>query len=254
MQIIDTHCHLDFPQLSSNLAKTLADCATHGVKKLVVPAVGKQNWQQVKQLGIKLPNVYPAFGMHPVFEHQNADLSLLEDYLRLPSCIAIGEFGLDFAHSKTCQQQQLELFNAQLELAASYDLPVILHVYKAHDVAIQALRHRQLNKAGIVHAFSGSEQQARQYIELGYKLGFGGTITYSRAKKKHRLLQNLPLSAIVLETDAPDMPPCFVKKGEPNTPANAYFILQAMAKLLQLPTADLAQKLNHNAKHILAIN
>lgn len=256
MNIIDTHCHLDFPVLSDELESTLQHARLHQVTRFIVPAVNIENWSRVAQLAENHPEIAPAYGLHPLFTHQMEDVERLNDWLLNHSCVALGEFGLDFFDARSASEQSIQqhFFESQLDLAVRYQKPVILHVRKAHDAVLKALRRRNLSCAGVIHAFSGSEQQARQYIDLGFKLGFGGAITYERANKKRALLSALPLSAIVLETDAPDMPPSFLKPNEPNSPASAYGIAEIMAQHLTMPLDELIVQLNRNADAIFNLN
>ena len=136
---------------------------------------------------------------------------------------------MDFYHAEHDKESQINLFEQQLELAVSFDLPVILHVRKAHDVVLQLLKKHRV-RGGIVHAFSGSEQQAQHYIKLGFLLGIGGTITYEKATRVRRLFSNLPLSAIALETDAPDMP-LHGQAGQRNSPLSLVHIVSSLATL-----------------------
>jgi TatD DNase family protein len=182
--------------------------------------VSYDNWQNVIALSQSHEHIYGAFGLHPCFmnKHEMTHLEQLDKMLKTTPTVAVGEFGLDaFVHNADLDIQ-MPYFDAQLQMAKSHSLPVILHVRKAHDQVLKALRGMNLHKGGVIHAFSGSEQQAYQYIDLGMKLGFGGAMTYDRAKKLRHLASTLPLDSIVLETDSPDMLPAFVPKERHNSP------------------------------------
>ncbi|MFT4925273.1 MAG: TatD DNase family protein [Phenylobacterium sp.] len=220
MTFIDSHCHLDFACFDADREAVISS-----VTAAIVPAVGADNWSAVLALASNHPNVYPALGIHPCFIPTEQDVTPLIDQLTAlitsnrSNIVAIGECGLDFVHANDEAQRQLQLvyFTAQLQLAKQFALPVILHHRKSHDIILRSLRQRQLAQGGVIHAFSGSYQQAMQYIDLGFKLGIGGTITYDRAIKTRQVIARVPLEALVLETDAPDMP-IYGRQGERNSP------------------------------------
>ena len=208
MRLIDSHCHLDFGDFDRDREALLARCYRQGIDRFVVPGVTAETWPRLMALVGSLPGVYGALGMHPMFleQHQNEHLILLRQLLGEWPAVAVGEIGLDFYHGKQDAVRQCELFEAQLEIAKQFQLPVILHVRKAHDQTLAILRRTEVC-GGVVHAFSGSLQQAKQYQQLGFLLGVGGAITHSRATRLRRTLAELPLELLVLESDAPDMLP-----------------------------------------------
>lgn len=252
---IDTHCHLD---AFGDRAPAVRQAAREqGVALCVLPAVHAGNFSAVRTLAHRTGDAY-ALGIHPLYVPQatEADLLTLERELEAhrddPRLVAVGEIGLDFFVPALCTEamrsRQLHFYTAQLALAHRFDLPVLLHVRKSADQLLKPLRqlHRQGKPVrGIAHAFNGSLQQAQQFIALGFRLGFGGACTYSRARHLHRLLHQLPRDAIVLETDAPDMPPAWLYTPEaqrrtgtqasPNTPAQLPRIATSIAALLELP-------------------
>lgn len=231
--MIDTHCHLDFKVLAQQ-TDLLAQCQALGVKRMVVPGVRAAGWSGL--LSMQEPNVAVALGLHPLFlaHHQEQDLTLLAQLLQTyPNVCAVGEIGLDLWHKDADLTRQSHFFEAQLHLAQTFDKPVLLHVRKAYDVVLKQLRRMKLAKAGIVHAFSGSLQQAEQYLGLGYKLGIGGAVTYPRAQKLRRLLTQLPHDSWVLETDAPDMAPVFAT-DKLNSPLYLPQIAQIQADIIGL--------------------
>ncbi|PIE24996.1 MAG: DNAase [Neptuniibacter caesariensis] len=243
MQFVDTHCHIDFPVYDGSRDAVISEAAIAGVHAIVVPAVTAESWKRLLQITSDqyASQLYPALGLHPCFmqQHKPEDLARLEELLSGEAVCAVGEIGLDLFISDPDFDTQLFFFKAQLELAARYELPVLLHVRKAHDLVLKELRQARLQRGGIVHAFSGSLQQAQQYISLGFKLGIGGTITYSRAKKLRAIVQTLEMSNLVLETDAPDMP-LAAYRGLPNRPARIREIAAVVAGLKGVPIAELA--------------
>ena len=227
---IDTHCHLDAPEFGDILPDIVSRAVSQGVQAILLPTVQASDWGQAKylanQYSKQIPGLVYTLGIHPLYikQAQESDLDLLknqiEQSLSDPRFVGIGEIGLDYFVEDLDPQRQEHFFHAQLDLAEQFQLPVILHVRRSQDAILKALRKRKV-PSGIAHAFNGSHQQAEQFIELDFKLGFGGAATYDRALQIHRLLKDLPLDCIVTETDAPDIPPAWLKEegGTFNEPA-----------------------------------
>jgi len=254
MEIMDSHCHLDVADFDADRQTVLADCRAQGVSRIVVPGIVASGWDNLLQVCRQHKGLYPALGLHPVYldEHGADDLKMLQQRLvDAPDVVAVGEIGLDFFLPDLDRQRQIELFEAQLTIANTAELPVILHVRKAHDQVISILK-RFRPKGGIVHAFNGSLEQAQQYIGLGFKLGFGGMITYERSSKLRSLAKQLPLESLVLETDAPDMSgePC---RGQRNSPQYLPQYLAALAEVRDEPAEHVAAVTTQNAMAVLAI-
>ncbi|WP_415889332.1 TatD family hydrolase [Neptuniibacter sp. SY11_33] len=254
MQFIDSHCHLDFSEFDLSRKELLLQARAVGVGDIVVPGVIADAWQGLLSLIESDHNLHAALGLHPCFmeKHTQVDLERLETLLATERVCAVGEIGLDLFIPEANLDQQLLYLNDQLALAKQFDLPVLLHVRKAHDQMLKQLRLIQLERGGIVHAFSGSEQQARQYLDLGFKLGIGGTVTYERAKKVRRLVQELPLESFVLETDSPDMPLAGYQ-GEINQPAKVYEIAKVIAELRQIAVEEVATITTQQAQNLLRL-
>ena len=254
MELVDTHCHLDVADFDIDREEIIRRCAAAGINKIVVPAIEESGWSKQITLCQKHPGLYPALGLHPVFidRHQDAHLALLEKQIKASQPVAVGEIGLDFYLKDLDKARQLSFFESQLQIAKASDLPVLLHVRKAHDQTITLLK-KVCVKGGIAHAFNGSAQQAQQYIELGFKLGFGGTMTYAGSKKIHELATTLPLESIVLETDAPDMV-VEQHRGERNSPEYLLHSLKALANLRHMSEADVALQTSSNAQAVLGFN
>ena len=251
MNIIDTHCHLDVTDFDHDREQVLKNCRDKGISKIIVPAIEAKSWNKVLDLCKAEQGLYPALGLHPVFiqHHHSKNLIQLEQLLETTSPVAIGEVGLDFYIKELDQQQQLELFEAQLVIAKNHSLPVILHVRKAHDQVLKLLKNMKL-KGGFCHAFNGSYQQAEQYLELGFKLGFGGTLTYENSTKIHKLAKTLPLEAIVLETDAPDMV-VESHRGQRNSPEYILESLTALASIRNEDIETIAEQTTKNANDVI---
>lgn len=245
MQLIDTHTHLDFEMFDDDRAQVIARARNAGVERIVVLGVHAANWQRVWQLACDEPAVHAALGLHPVFleEHQDAHVQQLRDWLeRLrgePKLCAVGEIGLDYYIDNPDIERQQRLLEAQLALAADFSLPVLLHVRRAHAPMIATLKRYKLERSGVIHAFSGSWEEAREYLRLGFRLGLGGAGTWPQAQRMHRVLRQLPLEAIVLETDAPDIPPAG-HAGERNSPELLPEICRRLADLKGIDAHALA--------------
>lgn len=254
MQFIDTHCHLDFSVFDKDRSAVLLQAKSAGVTDFIIPGVTAEGWQQLMQLSASTEGMHPALGLHPCFmqQHSQEHIEKLAGLLGTEKVCAVGEIGLDLFIGGADIEQQLSFLRPQLQLAKLHTLPVILHVRKAHDQMLKELRHINLESGGVVHAFSGSEQQAVQYLKLGFKLGIGGTITYERARKLHRIVRDNPLSSFVLETDSPDMPLAGYK-GEKNVPGRVAEVAEAVAHLKGVSIEQVAEETTFSALQLFKI-
>jgi TatD DNase family protein len=293
---IDTHAHLDAPELlargnvgvdepAAGTPKATAGQAVQqaaravGVGLSVIPAVAAFNFDAVRQLAHAQGDAY-ALGLHPLYLQDRtepqvaADLALLDEHLTRhrddPRLVAVGEIGLDFFVPALCtpamRQRQAQVYRAQLKLARRHGLPVLLHVRRSADELLKHLRDVWRNapggqpapgQAGIAHAFNGSDVQAQAFVSLGFKLGFGGTVTFDTSRQIRRLAAELPATVPVMETDAPDIPPQWLyataaqrQAGQPqgvNTPAELPRIGAVVAGLRGVPVADWAAQTTTNA-------
>jgi TatD DNase family protein len=252
MTFIDTHCHLDAAEFNGEQNTIVREAQAAGVTTLVLPAIERANFAAVQALSIQFPNCAPAYGIHPMYvDHAApADLNVLRNFLAQPDTVAAGEIGLDFFVEGYDQKMQEYYFAEQLKLAREFDLPVLLHIRRAQDIVLKHLRLHKV-RGGIAHAFNGSAQQAAEFIKLGFKLGFGGAMTYSRATRLRELAATLPLDSIVLETDAPDIPPDFLPPGSPNKPEYLPRIAQTLAELRGMPLEEVARATTANALSVL---
>lgn len=222
---IDTHCHLDAPEFDADRAAVVARARAAGVSQMVLPAVGAFDFETVRTLAHQHGFAY-ALGIHPLYVMQagEQDLALLAELLERhrddPRLVAVGEIGLDFFVPGLDAARQDFFYTAQLKLAQRFELPVILHVRRSADLLLRGLRRFNVS-GGIAHAFNGSHQQAQALVALGFRLGFGGTLTYERSQQIRRLAAELPAEALVLETDAPDIPPHWLYKTAEQREAGA---------------------------------
>lgn len=254
-RFIDTHCHFDFPPFTGDEARSLRRAAESGVGKIIVPATESSRFAGVLQLAEQHEPVYAALGLHPIVieQHTDACLASLESLLasQPKKLVAVGEIGLDLYREDPQFAKQQALLDEQLKLAKRFDLPVILHSRRTHDKLALHLKRHNLPRTGVVHGFSGSLQQAERFVELGYKIGVGGTITYPRASKTRDVIARLPLSALLLETDAPDMP-LNGFQGMPNRPEQAARVFTTLCELRPESPKIIANALIHNTEALFA--
>ncbi|WP_226507374.1 TatD family hydrolase [Pseudomonas sp. MWU16-30317] len=252
MRLIDTHTHLDFPDFDADRPALLAQAQALGIERVVVLGVEHGNWQRVWD-GVKADaRLCAALGMHPVYldTHRPEHLEQLREWLeRLagdPQLCAVGEFGLDYYLPELDREHQQALFEAQLQLAADFELPALLHVRRSHAPVTAALKRFKLKRAGVIHAFSGSREEAREYLKLGFKLGLGGAATWPQALRLRKVIAELPLDSVVLETDSPDMAPAMFP-GVRNSPVHLPAICEALAEIMGCTADALAEASSANA-------
>jgi len=266
---IDTHCHLDAAEFEPDRDAVRQAARQAGVTRCVIPSVQAAHWPQVAQLAERHGDAY-ALGIHPLYVPQAHEADVLALDLALterrgdPRLVAVGEIGLDFFVPQLCtpemRDRQWFFYTAQLQLAQKHGLPVILHVRRSADLLLKGLRQCPI-PSGIAHAFNGSTQQAQAFVDMGFALGFGGTLTYERSLQLRRLACELPLSTLVLETDAPDIPPQWLYQTAEqrahgaaqgrNSPAELPRIAQVLADLRGLSLNSLAAATSANALRVL---
>ena len=256
MRLIDSHCHLDLAAFDSDRTTVVQSAAASDVSDIIIPAVEARTWTELAQLcKLEQPlNLHAAFGLHPMFmaEHTKQHLQDLETQLSLAEPVAVGECGLDFFIPEHNKSEQLEFFTAQLDLAVQFQLPVIIHSRKSLDLVLKELRLRP-SLSGVVHSFSGSQQQAKQLLDLGFYLGFGGPVTNTRATKLRSLVKTLPLDGLVLETDAPDQPDAS-HFGLRNESAWLVDIAHCFAELRNEPIEQIADVTTKNALNVFNLD
>ena len=256
---IDTHCHMDAGEFDTDLEAVLRQANAAGVRQLVLPAVAVTNFERVQEIAGQVAGGCYALGIHPMCSAAaaEADLALLDAALSKAKhddrLVAVGEIGLDLFIDSLKSDQALKhqewLFAEQLKLALHHQLPVLVHIRRAQDRVLKSLREHK-GVVGIAHAFNGSRQQADQFIELGFKLGIGGAMTFDRALNIRRIASGVDLSALVLETDSPDIPPAWLHPAR-NTPAEIPAIGRALALLRGISSSEIAIQTASNARAVL---
>jgi TatD DNase family protein len=260
--MIDSHCHLDAPEFDVDRNAAYARARAAGVNGIVIPAVERANFGAVASLCREYEGCYPAYGIHPMYvaRAEEGDLQALRETLQREHAVAVGEIGLDNFIPDPDVAKQTHFFVEQLKIAREFELPVILHVRKSSDQILRELRKYKpqgLGWRGIAHAFNGSQQQAEEFIKLGFKLGFGGAMTWGRALKIRELAATLPLESIVLETDSPDIPPEWLSAGPGkyvrNEPAELPKIAAVLAALRGISLAEVSERTIANTHAALKI-
>lgn len=245
--LVDAHCHFDFPYFSDHRQEEWRKARKQGLGALVIPGVRRPDWSRVSALASPDEGVWYCLGIHPwyVGEHSGDDLDLLRDLLsrRSEGCLALGECGLDAIRGDLDVQK--DWFRAQVRLAAEQDWPLVIHSVRTHDQVHSILRQLNWSGPALVHGFSGSYQQASKLVDIGCYIGVGGVITHDRARKTRDAIARLPAGALVLETDAPDMAPSGVARGE-NSPVYLPRIFDALCQLRGATGEGLSEALLDN--------
>nr|CDQ36105.1 putative deoxyribonuclease YjjV [Virgibacillus halodenitrificans] len=245
--LIDAHCHLDFDAFDEDRDAVLARAAKAGVEHYIVPGTTRERWPRVVDLG-RRSEISVCYGLHPYFlsAHASGDIDALEAQLDAhPETVAVGECGIDMRLGDLDRQWQL--FNAQLRIAKQRRLPVVIHCVQANDQVTKRLRQLALPAGGLIHAFSGSPEQARGFLELGFVVGIGGASTYDRAQRLRRAIRSLPNDGYVLETDSPDMP-LSGEQGQRNEPSRIHAVCDTVAELREASYAAVAMQSTATAR------
>lgn len=251
MELVDAHCHFDFPVFDGCRETLLAEAGRLGIRALVIPGVRRPDWARVADVAAGSDRLWYCLGIHPWFvdEHREEDLERLRARLasRPRGCVALGECGLDRLQGDMARQQPW--FEAQLDIARSLALPLVVHSVRSHDQVASLLRRKAPTAPVLIHGFSGSYEQARALVDLGCLIGVGGVITHGRARKSRSAIARLPASALVLETDAPDMAPAGVAPGH-NTPLQLIAVFETLRELRQVSRETLAAQLLANVRRL----
>lgn len=251
--LIDSHVHTDDERFEHDRELVLQSARTANVVAQIIPAVSRRLWPRVKLLCGQHSDLFACYGLHPCFcnDHETADIDELGTWLGREHPVAVGECGLDYHTAGGDKALQQRLFSAQLALAREFNLPIVIHAYKAVEDVIRMIRASGHSR-GVVHSFNGSNQQAQRLIDLGYKLSFGGAVTYSRAKRLRQLIASLPLEAVLLETDAPDQPDTY-HNGLRNQPAYLVDIWRNLSELRDESAEEVARVTTRNAVELFRL-
>ncbi|MFC5577669.1 TatD family hydrolase [Lysobacter niabensis] len=253
MVLVDSHCHLDAAEFDTDRDEVIARARSAGVTRQIVPAVDAAGWPKLRGVCSRDAGLFPAYGLHPMYlsAHRTEHLSQLREWLERERPVAVGECGLDYFIEGLDRDAQAHYFEAQLQLAREFDLPVVVHARRAVDAVIAAIR--KIGKLrGVIHSYSGSVEQARQLWDLGFMVGLGGPVTYDRANRLRGIAATMPLEYLLLETDAPDQPDAGIR-GERNEPGRLLEVLRVIAQLRGQDVGDVAAATTANAERLFRI-
>jgi len=253
LTFFDSHCHFDFSVYDERRDNLWRECQQKSIKYLLIPGVEPGQWQTVQTMVEKYSGMLMAAGIHPWWS-ESAVLPLDEQWLSIlqePYCVAIGECGLD-AVIETPLEKQQQLFERHVQMAVDLSKPLIIHVRQTHQQTLQLLKKYRPSCGGVIHGFTGSQELAMQYWRMGFYLGIGGSITYPRANKTRTMAKEMPLEALLLETDAPDMP-LQGYQGQANSPLRVIEVAQALAELRQQTLDTIANVTTNNSKHLFGL-
>lgn len=253
MVLVDSHCHLDAAEFDADRDEVIARARSSGVTRQIVPAIDAAGWPKLRAICSRDAGLFPAYGLHPMYleAHRTEHLSLLREWLERERPVAVGECGLDYFVDGLDRDEQSRYFEAQLQLAREFDLPVVVHARRAVDAVIAAIR-RSGRLRGVVHSYSGSVEQARQLWDLGFMLGLGGPVTYDRANRLRGLAATMPLDCLLLETDAPDQPDAGIR-GERNEPSRLVQVVSVIARLRDIDEKEVAATTTANAERLFGL-
>jgi TatD DNase family protein len=253
MQLVDSHCHLDVADFANDLSETLTRANQAGVNRFIVPAIAAAGWPHLANLAAGHNGFHPAYGLHPMYlaEHSDAHLTALPDWLERSECVAVGECGLDFFIQGLDVIRQEAIFIEHIRLAGLYNKPLIIHARKATERVIQLLKQHEPT-SGVIHSYSGSLEQARQLITMGFLLGIGGPLTYPRSSRLRTIVREIPLTYLLLETDAPDQPMCG-EQGRRNEPSKLPNVARALAEARNQDLEEVIGQTTRNAERLFAL-
>ncbi|MBN8884373.1 MAG: TatD family hydrolase [Rudaea sp.] len=253
LDLIDSHTHIDVAEFDADRGPVLARARDAGVARQIVPAIALAGFDKLAALCRAETGLYPAYGLHPMYlaEHRPEHLDALRGWIERERPVAVGECGLDFFVEGLDAESQRLYFRSQLEIARDFNLPLVLHARRALDEVIAALR--SIGKlSGVVHSFSGSEEQARQLWKLGFCIGLGGPVTYERARRLRGIAATMPLELLLLETDSPDQP-LHGHQGQRNEPALLSEVCACIAALRAVPAEEIAMATTRNAERLFRL-
>lgn len=252
-EIIDAHCHLDFKAFDHNRDEVIQRAKKNNISHIIIPGTQQKYWQRIKTLCTDSKYLHPCYGLHPywVNEHKTNYIEQLDEFLETNQAIAVGECGLDFRREQADKSNQLSFFKAQLDIANNRQLPVVIHSVKATETVIKTLKKFK-NLSGMIHSYSGSVEQAKQLIDLGFYISISGSVTYENAKKISTVTKEIPITSLIIETDAPDQADSSHHK-ERNEPSYLTNTLNTISKLREEPIETIAKQTKNNTKALFSL-
>ncbi len=251
--IIDSHCHLDFDDFNGDREAVIERALIKGIKQIVIPGVKRNSWRFIREICDNNSQLHACYGLHPYLagEHTDDDIIQLRHWIDNNTCVAVGECGLDYRRDLADKNLQLKFFNAQLDIAHAINKPIVIHSVGATEDIINSIKH-YTGLRGMIHSYSGSYEQAKQLIDLGFYISFGGAITYDNARKLRATASDIPLGSILLETDAPDQPDAD-HYSQRNEPAYLVNVLKCLTELRDESIEEIAAQTTRNARELFGI-
>ena len=251
--LADSHCHIDARAFDNDRTTVLERARDAGIDTIVVPAIDASGWNRLTQICRDHAGLHAALGLHPmaIDNHRDEHVAVLRELLQQGNACAVGECGLDFWEGDDNAERQRHFFRAQLELAREFDLPVIVHARRALDAVTTMVRQAGPLR-GVVHSFSGSQQQAEQLWRLGFLISVGGPITYPRAQRLRGIVASMPIEHLLIETDSPDQPGA-QHRGQRNEPANLPAVAQVIAELRDTDPCEIARHTRDNCRQLFKL-
>ena len=250
--LIDSHCHLDFEIFDDDRSDVLQRAKDNGISDIIIPGTEKKHWQRITNLCERHAQLHACYGLHPYWAnaHDKQDIVQLQKYVDQHQSVAIGECGLDFRPQQADKKTQLYFFEAQLDLAANNQLPIVIHSVNATETVVQSIKKFK-NLRGMIHSYSGSSEQARQLIDLDFYISLSGSVTYDNAKKIRKVAKDIPLESLLVETDAPDQPDQ-TNTNKRNEPAFLINTVKAIALIREETVETVATQTTDNAKKLFS--
>ena len=251
--LIDSHCHLDFDIFDQDREEVVSRAKNNGITDIIIPGVSSSNWADIKSICSGNKHLHPCYGLHPYLatKHTDRDIADLKKWIAHNYCVAIGECGLDYRKNQAEKNVQLKFFEQQLDIAITADLPVVIHSVQATQDIIKIL-HSKSGLRGMIHSYSGSYEQAVSLIEMGFYISFGGAVCHQQAKKIRNTASKIPLSSLLIETDAPDQPD-EKHSGQRNEPAYLVNVLECLSELRNESKEIIAEQTSANARKLFQI-
>ncbi|RYZ28102.1 MAG: TatD family deoxyribonuclease [Chitinophagaceae bacterium] len=251
--LIDTHAHVYLPEFDKDREVIIRAAETAGIKEIFLPAIDSSTHEMMLQTELQFPSCKSMMGLHPCSVKKNFfdEIKIIKEQVRKRKFVALGEIGLDFYWDKTFSEQQYQAFRQQIELALEYNIPIVIHSRNAIDECIDVVQEYPLLR-GVFHCFSGNEVQARKIMDLNFLLGIGGVVTFKNSGLD-KVIADVGLSSVILETDAPYLSPV-PYRGKRNEPAYTKIVAEKIASILNLSLEEVALTTTENAKNLFSVS
>jgi TatD DNase family protein len=252
-KLIDSHCHLDFDVFDEDRSEVVTRANNNGVTDIVIPGVSSNNWSKIASICGNNQHIHPCYGLHPYLadQHTDDDIKNLKQWIKQNHCVAIGECGLDYRKKQAEKKTQVKFFDAQLDIAMDADLPAVIHSVRATEDVIKAVRKRP-GLRGMIHSYSGSYEQAMLLIEIGFYISLSAAVSYEHARKARGVAIKIPISSLLLETDAPDQPDV-EHNDQRNEPSYLVNVLDCLSELRDESKEEIAEQTSANARRLFQI-